>query len=186
MGLLAKDMTESKENFDDTPALSSKSQRRREALETRSLAAKLISISPARLAQVPLDGQLRAAIDEARQIRSRVARKRQMQFVAKLLRRIDQEPITLAIEAFDMDARQLAARQHRSEAWRDHLLDAGDAAVGELAEQRRDADAQTIRQLIRNARREAERNKPPAAARRLFRVLRAMDEAEPLPHIPAQ
>jgi len=176
-------MTESKEYFIEPPAVSSKSQRRRDALETKSLATKLINISAARLAKVPLDEQLKEAVDEARQFRSHGARKRQMQFVAKLLRRIDQESILLALDAFDKDARQLAARQHRCEAWRDHLLENGDAAVGELAEQRRDADAQAIRQLIRNAQREATRNKPPAAARSLFRVLREMDVMTPLPQI---
>ena len=60
----------------------------------------------------------------------------------------------------------------------------GDAAVGALLERRRDTDAQAIRQLLRNARREADRGKPPAAARSLFRLLRDMDLAEALPPLP--
>jgi len=176
-------MTESKEIINVTPAQASKSQRRREALELKSLAAMLIKISPSRLAKVPLDTQLRSAVDEARKIRSNVARKRQLQYVAKLLRRIDPEPIVEAMEASNTEARQLKARHHRTETWRDHLLDNGDPAVGELLEMRRSADAQAIRQLIRNAQSEAARGKPPAAARSLFRILRELDEAEPLPVI---
>ena len=75
----------------------------------------------------------------------------------------------------------MTARQHRAEAWRDRLLEEGDGAVGALLDSRRDADGQAIRQLLRNAGREAARNKPPAAARTLFRLLRELDEREPLP-----
>ncbi|MEJ2384600.1 MAG: ribosome biogenesis factor YjgA [Xanthomonadales bacterium] len=159
----------------------SKSQRRRDALEIRALAARLVGLSPAQLAQVPLDEPLRAEIERARTIRSNSARKRQLQFVAKLMRRGDPEEILAALAAFDQEARQLTARHHRSEAWRDHLLAAGDAAIGELFQQRRDADVQALRQLVRNAQREARADRPPAAARALFRALRALDEAEPLP-----
>jgi ribosome-associated protein len=174
-------MPESKDNFTETNDVISKSQRRRDALELKSLARDLIAMNPARLARMPLDEPLRAAIDEARRIRSNVARKRQLQFVAKLLRRIDPEPIILALEALEGDARQLTARQHRAETWRDHLIESGDTAVGELVQERHDADVQAIRQYVRQARTEASRDKPPAASRALFRLLREMDEAEPLP-----
>jgi ribosome-associated protein len=182
-GILVNNMTESKENIDEAAALTSKSQRRRDALEVKSLASRLIGLSPALLAQVPLDETLRAAIGEARHIRSNVARKRQLQFVAKLLRRDDQDPIRQAMEAFGADARQLSGRQHRAEAWRDQLVETGDSAIGELLRQRHDVDAQPLRQLMRRARQEAEAGKPPAAARALFRMLREMDEFEPLPPI---
>jgi len=163
----------------------SKSQRRRDALEVRALAARLIALPPAQLAQVPLDDQLRAEIEQARRIRAHSAHKRQLQFVAKLMRRSDPAAIVEALDAFDLDARQLTARHHRSEAWRDHLLETGDEGIGTLLGSRRDADAQSLRQLVRNARREADQGKPPASARALFRQLRDLDEAEPLPPLPA-
>lgn len=169
------------EAVDGESPLVSKSQRRRDALELRDLASQLIKLSQARLAKVPLDDDVREAIVEARRIRSHVARKRQMQFAAKLLRRIDPEPIFQAIEAFETDARQLTGRQHRAEKWRDFLLESGDTAVGALKEQRADVDTQALRQLVRNSNKEAARNKPPASARALFRLLRDMDEAEALP-----
>ena len=177
-------MKESKEfpEFEEQPA--SKSQRRRDALEVKSLAAQLIGLSPALRAQLPLDEDVRRAIEQARAIRSNVARKRQLQFVAKLLRRADPEAIRDALANFDADARKLAARQHRCEAWRDRLVDQGDAAVGVLL-QRPGSDGPRLRQLIRTARQEAAGGKPPAAARALFRVLREMDELEPLPPVPA-
>ena len=177
-------MEESKE-FNDLPEDVSKSQRRREALEVKSLALRLIELPAARLALVPLDDQLRSEIESARRMKAHGARKRQLQYVAKLMRRSDPEPVLDALESFENEARQLTARHHRSEAWRDFLLENGDRAVGRLLDTRRDADAQAIRQLLRNAAREASCRKPPAAARSLFKLLRELDEAEPLPPVPA-
>lgn len=178
-------MSEIKENFTESNETVSKSQRRRDALELKSLARNLIAMSPSRLERLPLEAPLRAAVDEARRIRSNVARKRQLQYVAKLLRRSDPQPITEALEGLENDSRQLIARQHRAEIWRDHLIEAGDPAVGELLRYRHGADAQALRQCIRRARVEASRDKPPAAARALFRLLREMDEHEPLPPVAA-
>ncbi len=174
-------MVESKENFIDGPVPPSKSQRRREALELKSLASGLIGLKPAKLDRLPLDDTVRAAVEEARQIRSNVARKRHLQYVAKLLRRSDPEPLIKALEALDGNTRELVGRQHRSEAWRDFLLKEGDRAVGVLASQRRGVDTQAIRQLVRNARQESARNKPPTSARALFRLLRDLDESSTLP-----
>ena len=178
-------MPERKENFTESGSYVSKSQRRRDALDVRDLAAQLVALEPARLARLPLDEPVRRAIDEARRIRARVARKRQLQYVAKLLRRGETGEIREALDAFDSEARRLAAGHHRCEAWRDRLIESGDEALGKLLQQRRDADAQALRQLVRNARREQERNAPPSAARALFRLLRELDSAEPLPPLPA-
>jgi len=178
-------MPEGKEISTESGQEISKSQRRREALELKALARTLISMSPARLDRIPLDPPIRAAVDEARRIRSNVAGKRQLQYVAKLLRRCDLEPITPAITALDRDAQQLTARQHRAERWRDYLIDSGDQALSSLLRQRGDVEAQAIRQFVRSARAQAASDKPPAAARSLFRLLREMDEAEPLPQLPA-
>jgi len=172
-----------KENFSAEEQPASKSQRRREALEVRDLASTLIKLSPARLGRVPLDDDVRAAIMEARDIRSHVARKRQMQYAAKLLRRTDPEPILRALDSFETEARQLTGRQHRTEAWRDFLLERGDFAIGELMKHRDHVDTQALRQLVRNANKEAGKGKPPASARALFRALRDMDEQEQLPSV---
>jgi ribosome-associated protein len=174
-------MSRRKEKVSDEPGIVSKSQRKREAQELKSLAGKLIGLSKARLMQVPLEGAVREAVEEARQIRSHVARKRQLQFIAKLLRQTDATEIFESIEAFNTEARQLTARQHRSETWRDFLLESGDVALGQLLEKRHDADAQSIRQLLRNAQREVQLGKPPASLRALFRLLRELDEMTPLP-----
>ncbi len=178
-------MNKGKEIFSAEEPLASKSQRRRDALELKALASKLIKLAPAGLGRVPLEDDVREAIRVAREIRSNVARKRQLQYVAKLLRRIDPEPILLALDEFEGEARQLTGRQHRSEAWRDYLIERGDEAIGQLVELRSGVDTQALRQLVRNAKKENERGKPPASARSLFRVLRDMDEQEQLPPVGA-
>lgn len=172
-----------KENFSAEEPLTSKSQRRRDALELKALASRLIKLTPARLGRVPLQDDVREAILDAREIRSNVARKRQLQYVAKLLRRTDPEAIFLAFEQFEGEARQLTGRQHRSEAWRDYLLERGDDAVGQLVGLRSNVDTQALRQLVRNAKKEKALGKPPASARSLFRALRDMDEQEQLPPV---
>ena len=166
----------------------SKSQLKREAQELFDLGRQLVDLPPARLESVAraaaLDPDLLEAIEFARSIRARVARKRQIGYVARLLRRIDASPIAEALEAVRTNARRATVSHHRAEAWRDHLLAGGDAALGSFIGLRDDADPQALRQLIRNACREAERSKPPASARKLFKMLRGMDEEEPLPTIP--
>jgi ribosome-associated protein len=174
-------MKKRKEKLSGETEIVSKSQRKRDAQLLKSLASELIRMNAAQLAKVPLDASVREAVQEARQIRSHVAAKRQLQFVAKQLRRIDAIPIRESIDSFQNKARQLTARQHRVENWRDFLLDSGDSALGNLLQQRHDADGQAIRQLNRNAQREASKGKPPASSRALFRLLRDMDENEPLP-----
>ena len=175
---------ENEHSLSDSAGAVSKSQRKREALETVKLAKRLVALSPALLEQVPLDRALRDEIERARAIRSHVAHKRQLQYVAKLMRRDDTAPIEAALASFEFEARQITARQHRCEGWRDALVEQGDPAIGGLFEQRRDADVQALRQLVRNAQRETRLGQPPSAARALFRLLRALDEAEPLPPVP--
>ena len=159
----------------------SKSQRKRDAQSVKSLASELIRLSSSQLASVPLDATILAAVQQARHIRSHVAGKRQLQFIAKQLRRIDATPIRESIDSFQNKARQLRVRHHRAENWRDFLLESGDPALGQLLQQHQAADSQAIRQLMRNARGEASRGKPPASSRALFRLLRDMDENQPLP-----
>lgn len=178
---MVEEVKEDKWTGTDAPDGPSKSQRKREALEVRSLAARLIGLPATTLDRMPLSDSVRRAIDDAQRIRSRVARKRQLQFVAKLLRREDPEALFEAVSAFDDDARQAAARQHRVEAWRDHLVARGDEALAELMDLRPGADAQVIRQLLRKAARESGGQRPPSAARALFRLLRDLDSEESLP-----
>jgi len=153
----------------------SRSQQRRDALEIFKLAETLASLSDAQLSRLPLDGELRAEVARTRAITSHIARKRQTQFLAKQLRKLDDaaiEPIRHALEHDRAQAHHEAAALHRLEAWRSRLIDEGDTALEELLALHPSADRQRLRQLARNARAERDAEKPLHAYRELFRALR--------------
>jgi len=159
----------------------SKSQRKREAHELLDLAKQMTSMSEAMLNSLPLDEELRDAIGFARSIKAHGAKKRQLMTVGKMLRQRDNQALLDAVHQSDQKARQANARFHHIESWRDRLCGGSDQDLSELLAQVPSANAQTLRQLIRNARKEAELGKPPASARKLFKLLREMDEESPLP-----
>jgi ribosome-associated protein len=153
----------------------SRSQRRREALDVLQLAHALVALSDAQLKSVPLTDDLRDEVRNARAVRQQIAHKRQTQFLAKQLRRLDDDEIEAIRAALDRDrdlARRETAALHQLEAWRDRLIDRGDEALGELLASYPNADRQQLRQLARQARTEREQNKPLHAYRELFRLLR--------------
>ncbi|HLT44683.1 MAG TPA: ribosome biogenesis factor YjgA [Luteimonas sp.] len=155
----------------------SRSQQRREALDVLALATTLAELEPGRLAKLPLPEHLLPHIAEARRIGSHIARKRQLAFLAKQMRREDDEVLDAIRDALDAGgeaARQETALLHRAERWRERLLAEGDAALAELLDAHPDADRQKLRQLVRSALDEQARNKPPRAFRELFKLLRGM------------
>jgi ribosome-associated protein len=162
---------------DDEALPPSRSQQRRGALEIFKLAETLASLSDAQLSRVPLDDALRDEVQRTRAITSHIARKRQAQYLAKQLRKLDDEaldPIRRAIDHDRVQAHHAAAELHRLEAWRDRLIGEGDAALDELLALHPGADRQHLRQLARNARGERDRDKPLHAYRELFRALREL------------
>ena len=155
----------------------SRSQQRREALEVLELAEKLAGLTPTQLARLPIPDDLLPHLEQTRKITAHIARKRQLAFLAKQMRREDDETLEAIRDALDEDgvaARRQVAAMHRVEAWRDRLLAEGDAALAALLEEYPAADRQHLRQLVRNANEEKLRGKPPRAFRELFRELRTL------------
>ncbi len=156
----------------------SRSAQRREALDVLALAQQLVALDAGRLAKLPLGEHLPPFIEQARRITSHIARKREIAFLAKQLRREDDEALDAIRDALEVGgeaARIDAARLHRAEDWRERLLgDDGDAALGALLDEFPGADRQRLRQLVRNALAERKANKPPRAFRELFREVRAL------------
>jgi len=167
----------------DEPLEVSKSQRKRDANVLLDLAKQLISMPETRLKRLPMDQDLRDEVDFARSIRPHGARKRQLMTVGKMLRKRDTEELLDAVNNIDEKNRRETARLHHVEAWRDKLIAGSDADLSELLEKNQGANVQILRQLIRNAKKEAQLDKPPAAARKLFRVLREMNAREALPPV---
>ena len=155
----------------------SRSEQRREALDIRSLGEKLVALSPAHLARLPISEDLMEHILETQRITSHIAHKRQLQFLAKQMRRESDETLDAIRDAMEVGgdaAKRETAILHTVEGWRARLLDEGDTALGELLGQYPTADRQHLRQLVRNAGEERAKNKPPHAFRELFRELREL------------
>jgi len=155
----------------------SRSQNRRDALEVLALGEKLVSLTEAQLAKLPVPESLLPHIRECKRITAQIAHKRQLQFLAKQMRREDDEVLEAIRDALDEKgeaARRETAAMHRVEAWREKLLAEGDAALAQLLDEYPNADRQSLRQLVRNALEERKRNKPPRAFRELYRELREL------------
>jgi len=153
----------------------SRSQRRREALDVLHLAHALSALSDAQLKSMPISEELREEAQRTRAITQQIAHKRQAQFLAKQMRKLDAQALEAIRAALDRDrhvARQETAALHQIEGWRDRLIDQGDEALNEFLLRFPQADRQQLRQLARSARVEREQNKPLHAYRELFRQLR--------------
>lgn len=161
---------------DDFSEEKSKSQIKREFLALQDLGVRLAGLKPDMLARMPLNDALQRALEEHPRHTSHIARKRHSQYLGKLLRGHDLEAIQQVLDNFDTSSREYNNRFHRLEYWRDRLLDEGDNALQELMEEYPDIDSQHIRGLVRHAQHERAREKPPAAARKLFRYLREVAE----------
>lgn len=152
----------------------SKSQLKREAHSLTELGKKLVQMDKSLLAKIPLPDNLLEAINSAKNIRQHGALKRQLQYIGKLMRKTDPEPIQAAYEVATNHYRADSQQLHKIENWRDRLLSEGDNALGELTDLHPDADRQHLRQLMRSAKKERELNKPPRAARELFQYLKEL------------
>jgi ribosome-associated protein len=155
----------------------SRSQNRREALEVLALGEKLVALTEAQLAKLPVPDSLLPHIREAKRITAHIAHKRQLAFLAKQMRREDDEVLEAIRDALDEDgeaARREVAAMHRVEAWRERLLADGDAALAQLLDEYPTADRQHLRALVRSALDERRKNKPPRAFRELYRALREL------------
>lgn len=171
---MTHDYEEPMDQEDEELILISKSQLKRESEALQALGEALVALPASKLSKVPMPDTLAEAVAEARRIKAYGGRKRQLQYIGKLMRGIDAEPIQQAMDAMGNDAARENARFHRLEQWRDRLISEGDAALGELLEEYSGADRQHLRQLIRNAQREQAKGQGPKSARELFRYLREL------------
>jgi len=160
----------------------SRSEQRRQALDVLALAGQLLELDDGRLKQLPIPEELHAQIVAAQRITSHIARKRQLAFVAKQMRREEEHVLDAIRDALDADsqsARQDAARLHQIERWRERLLEEGDTALGEFLALYPHAQRQQLRQLMRQTLTERQRNAPPKAFRALFQSLRQIVSQQP-------
>lgn len=160
---------------DDVPEGPSKTRRKKDSDALQRLGAELVALSAERLKKVPLPDNLRDAVRACQRFKME-ARRRQLQYIGKLMRNIDPEPIQAMLDVFNGVSAEEIARQHRIERQRERLLE-DEGMLFELAERHPGADLQRLRVLRRNALKERESQKPPRAYRELFRILREIDDA---------
>ncbi|ORU89637.1 MAG: hypothetical protein A6F71_01295 [Cycloclasticus sp. symbiont of Poecilosclerida sp. M] len=167
-------MIDDSEQLEDVDEITSKSQVKRDVDALVDLGKTVAGLSAKQFEAIPLSEGLRGALKEARKLTKGGALKRQFKYIAKLLRDINVESLHQALEKqLDKD-RAATARLHTFEQWRDRLVEGGDDVLSEFLSDYPMADRQHIRQLQRKAKQEQERQKPPAAARKIFQYIRDM------------
>ncbi len=150
----------------------SRTQRKKADHARKALGETLVALGQEQIAAIDLPAELRAAVHLARKTRAHGARRRQIQYIGTLLRRIDTGPIQAALDNIRRGDLKKARAFRRIEAWRDALQNGDEAILGEILSACPGADRQQLRQLARNARRAEERALGPAASRKLFKYLR--------------
>lgn len=157
-------------DFDDA-GRPSKSQRKRESHALQSLGEALAALSTARLQALEMPESLRDALLEYQRTRSHEGRRRQMQYIGRLMRGADPAPLEEAVAAQRLGGAREALALHEAERWRAELL-ADDAALTRWVAEHPQEDVQHLRALVRSARDETRADAGPGAAVRQGRAFR--------------
>lgn len=137
----------------------------------QKLGETLVELPIDKLRQIEMPETLLDAVLAARKITAHGGRRRQLQYIGKLMRQVDPAPIQEKLDVWNGNHAAETARMHQLENWRKRLIE-DDRALAEFLATHATADIQHLRNLIRNARKEAAENKPPKSSRELFKVLR--------------
>ena len=148
----------------------SKSQIKREMHELQALGKQLVELAPKQLVDIPISDKLRDAIIAARYLKHGAIR-RQLQYIGSLMPKEDEASIRAMLYKLQQPHKDDVKAFHQLEQWRDQLLQGDHDLLDEMANKFVNFDHQHIRQLIRNAKKEQEKNKPPKSARLLFKYL---------------
>ncbi|MEO5659550.1 MAG: ribosome biogenesis factor YjgA [Polaromonas sp.] len=163
----------------------SKTQLKAEASEKQALGEALLSLRADLMARLDLPEKLLDAIAQARRITHFEGRRRQLQFIGKLMRPLDMEPIRAAIDEQANGSADLTLALHQAEQWRDKLV-ASDDALGSWMTEYPGTDSQQLRALIRQARKDIAKPETPGEAprhgksyREIFQLVRQAMKQEP-------
>ena len=148
----------------------SKTQRKHEMHVLQAMGEQLVELENKQLNELDIPEILMDAILLAKQTKKHGARRRQMQYIGKLMRNVDVAPIQEKINSWKHVSLQNKARLHLVENWRTRLL-TDDDSFTEFGNKYPDADMQQLRLLARNAHKEKAASKPPKSFRLIFQVL---------------
>lgn len=163
---------------DDLPERDSKSKRKRQMLALQDIGKILVELPASQLAKIPLDSQLAEAIAMARTLKDHEGKRRQLQYIGKLMRHTDIEPLQDALKKVQLKDQLSKAKFHQVERWRDNLIAEGDVQLQAFIQQFPHTDSQQLRQLIRKAQQDRKTNKNTGAETALFRyVYKVIEES---------
>lgn len=168
-------------NDSEGPEPKSKQQQKREAEAVQKLGTALVELPAAQfrslVEKLALPDKLCDALVECRTLKAREGRRRQLQYIGKLMRGIDAAPVQQLLAEFERGGQMASAQLHDIERWRERLLTDGDVALKELLQIHPEADAVHLQKLIVSVRKDSVQNLPPRAARTLFSCLRELMKA---------
>lgn len=163
--------------IDDTEHTSenlSKSQIKRECDALQKLGEELVALKTQELEQMQMPAKLADAVHTARKMHARSGLKRQKQYIGKIMREIDSNTIRRQLHQIRHRHDINNAAFKKTENWRDKLIHGDNTAITDILNAFSELDRQHLNQLVRQAKKEAAEEKPPAAARKLFKYLRGV------------
>ena len=163
------------EDFTEDTGRPSKTKQKEAMHELRDLGAELVELSVGQLKRINLPENIFDAVRDCQKITAHGARRRQIQYLGKLMRGVDDEPIRAGLAMLRGESSAEVARLHRLERFRLRLLE-DEAVLAEIAAQWPGVDLQHLRTLRRNALKEKENNKPPKNFRAIFQLLQELDQ----------
>jgi ribosome-associated protein len=163
---------------EDESAPPSKTQRKQQMEDLQTLGEELVALSTDRIKKIDIPDALRDAVREAqRMTRHDEAKRRQMQYIGKIMRNVEVEPIRAALALVRGESAGETAKLHRLERLRTQFL-ADEKVVNEIASLYPAVDLQHLRSLRRAALREQEQNKAPRSYRAIFQLLKELENIE--------
>ena len=162
----------------------SKSALKRESHELQALGKQLLEMPDSRLASIEMPERLRDALDAYKRTRSFEGKRRQIQFIGKVMRGVDAEPLREAVAQFQLGHARNALALHQAERWRAELLSDDKDALTNWAATFPDSDLQQLRNLVRSARKDAAEvpeKRSGRAFRELFQFIKHAMEAQDEP-----
>lgn len=170
-----RDFEQAPEEGEDIQPLS-KTRKKQAMHALQDIGKELVKLPANKLERLDLPEELRRAVEDCRRFTKHEAIRRQLQYIGRLMRGVDEEPIARQLAAWRGESDEEKALMHRIERWRDRLIENDDAVTLFLNEYPQ-TDTTQLRQLIRNARFEAANNKPPKSSRAIFRLVREVMES---------
>lgn len=167
---------------DEEDTRPSKTRLKQQSHDLQKLGQQLAELSQDQLDRTEMPESLRDALELYRHTRSHEGKRRQMQYVGKLMRQVDEAPLREAVAAAELGTAEQALQLHELERWRAELI-ADDDALTRWMAAFPDTDAQQLRSLVRAARRDTAalgpEDRQPRSVRDLFQFIKPIVLSQP-------